>query len=110
MKINSEQENQALKVYHTLYQGTNHNNTKVYLQETVDSSLDIGLYLEMNHMNTSQKVEMPGMISVSGYRPGLPGGVKTGEDMLNFQVMVKDETEFNKGKAMVTLPALLEEF
>jgi len=82
----------------------------VYLEEKIESSINAENYFALNNCRTLQEVKTEGIISTTGYCPGLPGTVRAGEEAINIQILTKEENCPMKAKTVLALPALMEEF
>lgn len=110
MAIKKEEEKQAVIFYNHLNTMANNGKIKVLLEERIDSRLEAEKYFTENQIAIKQKAAAEDLISISGYDPRIPCAVQAGKDRLNIQIITEKETKTRKGKTILAIPALMEEF
>ncbi|MGI5901825.1 MAG: hypothetical protein ACOX7U_05055 [Desulfitobacteriia bacterium] len=111
MNINSSQgERKALQNYWALTDALAQQKVKVYLEERVNSHLDPEQFFKKNTLFAQEKIYFPGGISYSGWKPDYLNFRPGGFELLTVQLIVKKNPLEGGEKAVLALPALLEEF
>ena len=110
IEIKKENEEQALEIYHLLTNKIKRIKVRLYFEERVDSALDFDSYLKKSQIDIRQRVQLPDLISISGFHHDLRDVVKAGKQNINIQIMTKKGNESKKGRTVLAIPVLFEEF
>lgn len=110
ISMKKENEVQALECYHMLSEQLKGLKVRLYFEERIESALDLDAYLERSRIEAIQKVQTPGITSISGFCKSLPEVVKAGRENVNIQILTKNNVGTGTGKTVLAFPALLEEF
>lgn len=110
MEIGREEEGYIMEIYRQLDEAARGLQARVYLEETTDAKLDPYVYFHQTKIDTVQEAQTSGIISLSGFHPGLLQTVKAGKDKVNIQLLTSKEAGEKQGKTLLAFPAILEEF
>lgn len=108
--ILKEEERKAMVDYLKLSELLKKYQAQVFLEEDIEALINVENYLELNNSRLLQEIKIDGLISVAGYRPDLPGTVQAGKDLVNIQILTKENSGTLTAKTVLALPALMEEF
>lgn len=108
--VQKEEEKEILADYLKLNNILKQYAADVYLEEKIESSINVENYFMQNNCQALQEIKDDGILSITGYRPGLPGSVRAGDDEINIQIITNEDSNTIKAKTVLALPALLEEF
>lgn len=110
IEIKKENEGQAIGIYTLLFNKIEGIKARLYFEERVDSALDYDSYLTKSKIDIRQRVQLQDLISISGFHHDLLGIVKAGKQDINIQIVTGNGDKSGKGRTVLAIPALFEEY
>ncbi|KUO61988.1 MAG: hypothetical protein APF84_04990 [Gracilibacter sp. BRH_c7a] len=80
----------------------------LYFYQQVDEIIDIWDYLNLNKLRDKQKTQTDQLLSINGYSDIIGGIVQSSPFNTNVQIITNNQNK--KGKSLIAIPALLDEF